>query len=161
MSRYVGRRIVIGCVMAGVLAVLAGCEKARVAAPIRLEHVALNVNDPAAMADWYAENLDMVIVWKGDAPGNGRFVADAGRNVMLELYHNTDVMIPEYPLIDWHVFHVAFLVDDIEAVRARLIKAGATPDTEITTKDNGDQMMMLRDPWGVALQFFKRAQPML
>jgi hypothetical protein len=31
----------------------------------------------------------------------------------------------------------------------------------LTTTPAGDSLVMLRDPWGIALQLVKRAQPML
>ena len=43
---------------------------------MKLEHVALLVADPVAVARWYAEHLGMRVVREGDAPGNARFLAD-------------------------------------------------------------------------------------
>jgi len=55
---------------------------------IRLEHVAINVEDPVAMAEWYCENLDMKIIRKGEPPVNMHFISDSGGNMMLEIYNN-------------------------------------------------------------------------
>ena len=44
---------------------------------MKLEHVALLVADPVAMAAWYETHLGMRVVRKGDAPGHARFLADA------------------------------------------------------------------------------------
>ncbi len=47
---------------------------------MKLEHVALLVADPVAVATWYEAHLGMRVVRTGDAPGNARFLADeAGR----------------------------------------------------------------------------------
>jgi glyoxylase I family protein len=43
----------------------------------------------------------------------------------------------------------------------KLIAAGATVASEVTITDSGDELAMLRDPWGVPIQFLKRAEPML
>jgi hypothetical protein len=32
---------------------------------------------------------------------------------------------------------------------------------DIRVSSSGDQILMLRDPWGVPIQFIKRAEPML
>jgi hypothetical protein len=32
---------------------------------------------------------------------------------------------------------------------------------EVTTTPAGDKLAMLRDPWGLAIQFVRRAEPML
>ena len=128
---------------------------------IHLEHVALNVADPARMAQWYVENLGMKVMRGGPPPVNARFIADAGGNMMLEIYTNPPDAIPDYASMDPLLLHVAFMVDDVDATRARLIAAGATPagDTEVTPA--GDKIAMLRDPWGLAIQFVNRADPML
>ena len=42
-----------------------------------------------------------------------------------------------------------------------MIAAGATPAGEVTTSPVGDQLAMLRDPWGLAIQLVKRSRPMV
>ena len=42
---------------------------------MKLEHVALLVADPVAMADWYTKHLGMRVAREGDAPGHARFLA--------------------------------------------------------------------------------------
>ncbi|GAI31566.1 unnamed protein product, partial [marine sediment metagenome] len=37
----------------------------------------------------------------------------------------------------------------------------ATPVGDISVTPGGDEIAILRDPWGVAIQFVKRAEPML
>ncbi|MBN2588851.1 MAG: VOC family protein [Sedimentisphaerales bacterium] len=122
------------------------------------EHVAINVTDPVAMADWYCENLGMKIMLKS---GTTRFVSDADENMMFELYNNADVTIPDYASQDKLVLHFAFNVDDIDETCEKLVQAGAKWDQEVTTTDSGDKIAVLRDPWGVAIQFVKRAKPMI
>ena len=128
---------------------------------IRLEHIALNVKDPAAMARWYSENLRMKIIRKGPPPINGRFVSDEQENMMLELYTNPAGAIPDYRSMNPFVFHICFMVDDVEGICRELVAAGATLVTETATTEDGDEIAMLRDPWGVPIQFLRRAEPML
>jgi catechol 2,3-dioxygenase-like lactoylglutathione lyase family enzyme len=128
---------------------------------VRLEHVALNVSDPIKTAQWYVDNLDMKILREGPAPINARFLADRGGNMMLELYRNPPDAVPNYAAMDPLLLHVAFMVDDMEVICRRLIAAGATPVGEITVTAAGDKIAMLRDPWGLAIQFIRRADPML
>ena len=128
---------------------------------IRLEHVAINVEDPVGMATWYCQNLGMKVVRKGSAPVNMHFISDAGGNMMLEIYHNPPDAVPDYASIDPLLLHISFMVDDVKDVREKLITAGATPVGEVTVTPAGDELAMLRDPWGVAIQFVKRAKPML
>jgi len=128
---------------------------------IRLEHVAINVENPVEMAKWYCENLGMKIVRQGPAPVNMRFISDAGGNMMLELYHNPPDAVPDYASMDPLMLHIAFMVDDVKGTCRKLVAAGATIASEITVTDSGDELAMLRDPWGVSIQFLKRAKPML
>ncbi len=128
---------------------------------VRLEHVALNVTDPIKMAKWYVDNLGMKVMREGPAPINCRFLADGAGNMMLELYHNPPDAVPNYAAMDPLLLHVAFMVDDVTAIRQKVVAAGATPVGEITTTPAGDQFAMLRDPWGLAIQFLHRADPML
>jgi glyoxylase I family protein len=128
---------------------------------IRFEHVAINVEDPASMAEWYCQNLGMKVVRKGPAPVNMRFISDAGGNMTLELYCNPPDAVPDYASMDPLLFHIAFMADDVKDIREKLIAAGATPVGDISTTPGGDEIATLRDPWGVAIQFVKRAEPIL
>ena len=149
----------IGKTEKGVVTGVPGQTKKRAA--IRLEHVALNVKDPVKMAEWYCRNLQMKVVKKGPAPVDAHFICDAGANMMLEIYHNPPDAVPDYASMDPLLFHVAFMVDDVKGVREKLIAAGAAPVGEVSTTPTGDEIVILRDPWGVAIQFVKRAEPML
>ena len=154
------------------LTLLAGCSKMNMGSTeganktvrknrIRLEHVAINVEDPVSMAKWYGQNLGMKVVRKGPPPINMHFISDAGGNMMLEIYHNPPDAVPDYTSMDPLLLHIAFMVDDVKGIREKLIAAGATAVGEVTVTPSGDELAMLRDPWGVAIQFVKRAKPML
>jgi catechol 2,3-dioxygenase-like lactoylglutathione lyase family enzyme len=127
---------------------------------MKLEHVALLVADPVAVARWYEEHLGMRVVRTGEAPGNARFLADDEGRSVLEIYAGT-LPLPPYASMDPLVLHVAFAPDDVGATRARLIAAGATPEGEVVVTPSGDQFAMLRDPWGLALQLAGRARPLV
>ena len=127
---------------------------------MKLEHVALLVKDPVAVADWYVEHLGMRIVRRGEAPTHVRFVADEQGASLLELYAGT-LPLPDYRSMDPLLLHVAFSSADVAADRARLIAAGAAPVSEVVRTDAGDIFAMLRDPWGLALQLVRRATPLV
>ncbi len=154
---------IIVLVAALALSMLAGCAGIGPGSKdsIRLEHVAINVPDPVAMAEWYCDNLGMKVKREGPAPVNMRFISDAGGNMMLELYNNPPDKVPDYKSMDPLSLHIAFHVDDVTAVRRQLIAAGATPFNEIAETDAGDVLTILRDPWGVPIQFLTRSKPML
>ena len=128
---------------------------------LRLEHVALNVSDPVGMARWYGEHLGLRAVVEGAAPAYGRFLAAGGDHVLLEIYANGEAPRPDYWAWDARQFHLAFVVEDVQAVRRRLLAAGAKAEGEATVTAGGDEVLVLRDPWGVPLQFVRRARPLL
>ena len=127
---------------------------------LNIEHFACNVADPVAMAAWYVEHLGMRIVRRVPAPPHIHFLADASSRVVIEIYSNSADPIPDYPSMHPLRFHLAFAADDPDAVKAALIAAGATFVDEQTLAD-GSRLLMLRDPWGLALQLAKRTTPLL
>ena len=128
---------------------------------MRIEHMAINVADPVGMARWYGENMGTKVVREGAGPINARFIADASGNVILEVYNNPPDAVPDYAHMDPLLLHIAFMVDNVAEAREKLIAAGATAQGGIDVLDNGDEMTMVRDPWGIAIQLLKRAEPML
>ena len=127
---------------------------------LRLEHVALNVTDPRAMADWYVEHLGMRVVRQVEGPPHTRFVADAGGRTVVELYVNPSARIPDYLRMDPLELHLAFDSQDPDGDRDALVRAGATALSDDRLPD-GSRLLMLRDPWGLALQLCARATPLL
>lgn len=128
---------------------------------MKLEHVALLVADPPAMARWYEEHLGMRVVKASDeAPGLARFLADSLERSVLETYASDVHPVPEYASMDPAILHVAFATPEIAGTRDRLIAAGATLAGDITENAAGDRFAMLRDPWGLALQLAQRARPL-
>jgi catechol 2,3-dioxygenase-like lactoylglutathione lyase family enzyme len=119
----------------------------------------LNVPDAAAMADWYVENCGMRIVRASEGPPHMRFVADSTGRTVFELYSNEAAPIPDYAQQHHLCLHIAFAVSDANAERARLLAAGASVVEEQHLPD-GTHLVMLRDPWGVALQLCARSTPL-
>jgi len=128
---------------------------------IRPEHIAFNVVDPAAIARWYSINLAMKIARKSQPPANTYFIADASNKMILELYNNPEVPVPAYETLSYMSLHLAFMSDDLAATRNALLSAGATVAEDVSTTSAGDKVLMMRDPWGLAIQFVVRISPMV
>ena len=127
---------------------------------MKLEHFALNVEDPIAMANWYCDHLGLKIArQKEDSPFT-TFLLDDSNTVMLEIYKNPAAEVPIYGDMNPLVIHVAFVSDDPAADKKRLQDAGATLVSDHQMND-GSHLVMMRDPWGLAIQFCKRGEPML
>lgn len=128
---------------------------------MNIEHVALQVSDPVAMAEWYVQHLGCSVARSTGEPAFIRFLMDGSRSAMIEIYRNPRAPIPDYASMDPMLVHVAFLSDDVRADRDRLVAAGATIAEDFVLTPAGDEVLILRDPWGLALQLIKRSSPML
>lgn len=126
-----------------------------------LEHFALQVPDPAAMADWYVKNLGFRVARSSNEPTPARFLMAHGERVLLEVYRNPAVAAPDFFELNPVLLHVAYLSENPAGDRDRLVRAGARLVEDVATNPLGDQFVMLRDPWGLPLQLVKRAEAML
>ncbi len=123
---------------------------------MKLEHVAFNVSDPAAMAAWYCQHCGFRIVHAPPGPARAHFIADDA-GMILEIYNNPPEQVPDYRNMHPLIVHIAFDSPDPDADAARLCAAGCQLVEEIRPGD-GTVILMLRDPWGLALQLCKRAK---
>jgi catechol 2,3-dioxygenase-like lactoylglutathione lyase family enzyme len=126
---------------------------------MKIEHVAFNVADPVAVADWYSKHCGLRVVRHIPQPAQTHFLAD-GDSTVLEIYNNPADQVPDYRNMNPLLFHLALASTDPDADAKRLIAAGATYVEEVRTPD-GSHLMMMRDPFGVALQLCKRTKPLL
>ena len=119
---------------------------------MKLEHVSYNVAEPQKLMDWLCANLGFKQV-------HPAFIVDSTGQMALEFYRNGNA-----PIISWDntaplSMHIAFLSDDVDAEAKRLVAAGA--ELLETVHKDGFDMVMLRDPFGMAIQFVKRGKPIL
>jgi catechol 2,3-dioxygenase-like lactoylglutathione lyase family enzyme len=126
---------------------------------MKIEHFALSVKDPVAVAAWYVKHLGMQVKREFKAPVPCYFLADSTGDVMIEIYNNPQCTPPDYRTVDPLLVHLAFSSPDVEAEVQRLLAAGATLAGERIKGE--DTIQMLRDPWGFPIQFVKRGRPML
>lgn len=119
---------------------------------MKIEHAAFNVAEPQKMMDWWCANLGFTR--KGPA-----FIVDSSGQTALEIYRNDAAPIPDYAGIQAATLHIAFLSEDVDADAARLVAAGGT--LLETVHKPGFDMTMVRDPFGFAIQFVRRAEPVL
>ena len=127
---------------------------------MKFEHFGINVKDARGMAEWYIRNLGMKAVRSMDKAPFTHFLADESGRVAMEIYTNPAAEIPDYGKLQPLRFHVAFAVPDTAAVKNKLVAAGAT-FLEGQRLDDGTDILMLRDPWGLAIQLCRRSTPMV
>jgi glyoxylase I family protein len=125
---------------------------------MKFEHFAINTADARAVTRWYVEHLGLKIARQMDVAPYTAFLADETGRTIIEIYARTDAVVPDYAAVNPLVFHIAFVSTDNDAIRARLVAAGADRGQEDILPD-GTKLLMMRDPWGVPLQFCHRAKP--
>ncbi|MDO1449039.1 VOC family protein [Rhodocytophaga aerolata] len=127
---------------------------------MKIEHFALNVEDPLAMSHWYTQHLGMHVVRQLDVAPFTTFLSDDSGRTLLEIYKKPAENVPVYKQMDPLQLHLAFVSFQPKEDAERLVKAGASWEKEDQFAD-GTLLVMLRDPWGLALQLCKRAFPLL
>ena len=137
------------------LAILAalGCLAASAAS---IEHIALEVEDPASMVKWWTDNLGFKVTLS--RPSGSTFIEDEAGRVAFELYRPSEGRkAPDYHAMPILQLHFGLFSDDVDADVKRLLEAGAT----IVAKDEapGLKGVTLRDPSGIAFQVMKRENP--
>jgi uncharacterized glyoxalase superfamily protein PhnB len=128
---------------------------------IQVEHVAWQVKDPVKVAAWYGQHLGFRVIRKVEGAPNTHFLADAAGRVVVEIYNNPAASILDYPAMHPLQLHLAFAVQDPAKERDRLVAAGAAVAEDLVTTPAGDQLVMLKDPFGFAIQLCKRARAMV
>lgn len=127
---------------------------------MKLEHLALIMEDPIAAAKWYSDNLGFTIIKEMDQSPFAHFIVDYSKKMLLEIFLLPDKEIPDYRKVDPAIMHLGFSVDNIEEKFQDLVSNGAIVVNEISTSGTGDKIAMLRDPWGIPIQLIKRSAPL-
>lgn len=127
---------------------------------MKLEHFAINVEDPINMAEWYVQHLGLSIIKQQQHAPFMTFLADDSGQIMIEIYKNPIDQVPEYRDMNPLIVHLAFVSEAPDLDRTRLEDAGAiTVSNDVL--DDGSHLVMMRDPWGLAIQLCQRATSML
>jgi catechol 2,3-dioxygenase-like lactoylglutathione lyase family enzyme len=122
---------------------------------MKIEHIAFNVPEPAAMAIWYQTWLGFQLKRALNDAAQTHFLADDTGEMMIEIYCNDSARVPCYAEQHPLELHLALVTADPETDRQRLCAAGARYVEEVRFA-NGSHLVMLRDPWGLPLQLCKR-----
>ena len=120
------------------------------------EHFALNVVDIKGVVNWYCTHLGLTIANQQRESPYMTFLADSTHRVVIEFYKREDELAEDFSNRHPLTFHVAFVSENAEKDKQRLLNAGASFFDEIL-KEDGSHLVMLRDPWGMPLQLCQRA----
>jgi catechol 2,3-dioxygenase-like lactoylglutathione lyase family enzyme len=134
----------------------------------RIDHIGIIVNDLAAARDFF---VDFGLVVHGEAEMGGALVArllgldevktslvmmgppDGEANIELITFHRpTDEQDPQGAAVNaLGIRHIAFLVEDIEAIVAKLKEKGAEPFSEVLRYEDSYKLCYVRGPEGIIL----------
>lgn len=130
---------------------------------MKIEHTGFPVQDPPAVAAWYCTHLGFRIARRVAERPWTTFLVDAAGHGTLEIYNNPAAPVPNYAGMDPLLLHIAFDVESepISALRDRLLAAGATIARDLVMTAGGDNLIMLRDPWGLAIQLVQRKEALV
>tara|TARA_R110000737_G_scaffold115689_1_gene148573 strand:- start:36 stop:416 length:381 start_codon:yes stop_codon:yes gene_type:complete len=120
------------------------------------EHFALNVIDINGVVNWYCTHLGLTIANQQRESPYMTFLADSTDRVVIEFYKREDELAEDFRNRHPLTFHIAFVSENAEEDKQRLLNAGASYFEEIL-KEDGSHLVMLRDPWGMPLQLCQRA----
>ena len=123
-----------------------------------IEHIALEIENPASMVKWWTENLGFKVTLS--RPGGSTFIEDEAGRVAFELYAPSEGRkAPDYKNMSILQLHFGLFSDDVDADVKRLVAAGATE----VAKDEvpGLKGVTLRDPNGLAFQVMQREKPVV
>lgn len=129
---------------------------------MKIEHLALNVEDPVKMAKWYSQNLGFTILKEMKVSPFAHFIADESKHILLEIFRLPDKEPADYRSSNPDMMHLAFSTENIEVQYQKLILAGAVEVSGgVSVLKNGDKIAMLRDPWGLPIQLVSRNEVMI
>ena len=130
-----------------------------------INHIAINIKDKDASIKFYRDVLEFEQANTVRLPDLGidiTFFKLPGTDALLELiYYDEAKTIPTYDVTDRGILrHIAFTVDDVDAVAERLKKKGIEPHFGPVNLDNlGIRVILIKDPNDVEVEFCQPIPP--
>lgn len=123
-----------------------------------IEHIGIAVEKPIEMADWYHETLGFNIKFSAqDEEKEVAFLTDSSDKVMFE-FGKIPGVLPLTRGLSHHLqLHIALKSDDPDKDADYLVSKGAAFIEKCPIKRPGENLIVLRDPWGNTIQLVKRS----
>jgi len=122
---------------------------------MNIEHVGLYARDPAALATWYCDVLDLREISRIERPDRPPVIFLQGeRGAVLEILP-TDAALVDRHLNDPGYTHLGIPVRDFHATRERLARRGVDLHG-VRTTSNGWTIGYFSDPEGNLLELLER-----
>ena len=117
-----------------------------------LEHINLTVSDLQRSIDLYCDLLGLHVRWQGTT-NNGNPAAHVGDDRCYLALFQSSPELAAPPKVDYNAVglnHFGFVVDDLDAVRARLTKHGLSPHQEADYEPG--RRLYFFDPDGIEVE---------
>lgn len=126
-------------------------------------HVSIRTSDLARAIRFYEQYFGMSLATRRVIPGNNAeiaFLEGEDTNFRLEITHYRSQQRFEQAEYEHRVFdHLAFTVDDMDALISRLREAGVTiTDEPFILGPGGPRIAFIEDPDGVLIELIERRQ---
>ena len=119
-----------------------------------LEHTAIASPNPKKLAQWYVDHLEFQINFEYD----GNYFVKAANGTVLEIIPSEGARA-EAKMKDPGIRHIAIQVEDFEAARAQLQRAGVKFLAE-PTGSQGNRIVFFADGDGNFLHLIHRQKPL-
>jgi glyoxylase I family protein len=119
-----------------------------------LEHTAIASPNPQKLAQWYVDHLEFKINYEYD----GNYFVKAANGTVIEIIPSEGDR-PEAKMKDPGIRHIAIQVDDFDAARAHLQRAGVKFLAE-PTGVQGNRIVFFADGDGNFLHLIYRQKPL-
>ena len=123
-----------------------------------LEHVNLTVSDLKRSIDFYTDLLGMHVRWQG-THSDGSPAAHVGDDRCYLALFQSSPDLADRPAVDYNAVglnHFGFVVDDLDAARARLINHGLSPHHEQDYEPG--RRLYFFDPDGIEVELVEYQQ---
>lgn len=123
-----------------------------------LEHINLTVSDLQRSIDLYCDLLGLHVRWQGTT-SDGTPAAHVGDDRCYLALFQSSPDLADRPAVDYNAVglnHFGFVVDDLDAVRARLTKHGLSPHLEADYEPG--RRLYFHDPDGIEVEFVEYQQ---
>jgi catechol 2,3-dioxygenase-like lactoylglutathione lyase family enzyme len=126
---------------------------------MQIEHIGFLVNAPISMGKWYCEHFGFRVVRSsGDDSAGGVFLKDDASGVTVELCKVAGKAIYDYRALEPLQAHIAIDCADPHALAEKLAQAGASIIEQSPKTPGSNMVVMVRDPWGFAIQLINRVE---
>ena len=121
-----------------------------------IEHIGLLSSTPIQMGHWYGKHLGFRIITEAGTDADGVIFVEDDSGTVIEIGHLPGIFPMEFKSHHPLSFHLAIECSCPEDEAKRLVEAGAELVGESLRNAYKGEKILVRDPWGLAIQLINR-----